>query len=105
MNLAAGKETAASVSLTTGAAESFRHASSLTMWKELMTGRLSALFRSTAQKHEPLPTQEQMMLIVGLGNPGREYADSRHNLGFKCINVLAKNHDIDTGSCWFKKRS
>ncbi|HEY8865112.1 MAG TPA: aminoacyl-tRNA hydrolase [Candidatus Dormibacteraeota bacterium] len=29
-------------------------------------------------------------LIVGLGNPDEEYADTRHNLGFACVHELAK---------------
>jgi PTH1 family peptidyl-tRNA hydrolase len=29
-------------------------------------------------------------LIVGLGNPESEYADTRHNLGFACVRALAK---------------
>ncbi|HSW58912.1 MAG TPA: aminoacyl-tRNA hydrolase [Dehalococcoidales bacterium] len=36
-----------------------------------------------------------MKLIVGLGNPGREYSASRHNIGFQCINHLAKTHRME----------
>ena len=34
-----------------------------------------------------------MWLIVGLGNPGREYSNTRHNSGFRAITYIArKNH-------------
>jgi PTH1 family peptidyl-tRNA hydrolase len=35
-----------------------------------------------------------MKLIVGLGNPGEKYAKNRHNLGFMCLDALAKKHAI-----------
>ena len=35
-----------------------------------------------------------MMVLMGLGNPGRAYTKSRHNAGFWCIDALAKHHDI-----------
>ena len=37
------------------------------------------------------------MLIVGLGNPGKEYEWSRHNLGFMLIDKLAHDEGIVVG--------
>lgn len=35
-----------------------------------------------------------MYLIVGLGNPGKEYENTRHNMGFKVLNKLSKKYNI-----------
>ena len=34
------------------------------------------------------------MLVVGLGNIGREYSGTRHNIGFECIDMFAKQQDF-----------
>lgn len=40
------------------------------------------------------PTGSFSYLIVGLGNPGKEYENTRHNAGFKAADVLADKFNI-----------
>ena len=33
-----------------------------------------------------------MLLIAGLGNPGQKYENNRHNIGFKAVDAIARDH-------------
>lgn len=41
------------------------------------------------------------VMIVGLGNPGKQYDGTRHNIGFACIDALAAKQDF---SPWLDKK-
>ena len=43
-----------------------------------------------------------MILIAGLGNPGTEYDNTRHNVGFKVIDNISKEYNIEINRQKFK---
>jgi PTH1 family peptidyl-tRNA hydrolase len=46
--------------------------------------------------------QNKTLLVVGLGNPGKEYDHTRHNIGFECLDAFAKASDFQP---WIDKKS
>ena len=51
------------------------------------------LFQSTPKEHPIDPMKK--FLIVGLGNIGAEYVNTRHNIGFKILDHFAKKESLD----------
>lgn len=64
-----------------------------------MLGFLRRLFRRPSTDSFVGLDPERTRLVVGLGNPGPEFADTRHNLGFRCVEDLARRH----GAAWQDK--
>ncbi len=63
-------------------------------------GNIFDIFRQIEkrEKAEPLPITA---LVVGLGNPGKEYQNNRHNAGFLCADRIAEKHGVSFGKAKF----
>jgi PTH1 family peptidyl-tRNA hydrolase len=64
-----------------------------------------ALFQKKPQTTTDAPLytlgMNKSVLIVGLGNPGKKYEGTRHNIGFTCLGAFAQAHEFDS---WLHKK-
>jgi peptidyl-tRNA hydrolase, PTH1 family len=64
-----------------------------------------ALFQKKPQVSSSAPLYtlglNKTVLVVGLGNVGKEYEGTRHNIGFECIDYFAEKTDLGT---WVEKK-
>ncbi len=60
------------------------------------------MFRKIFKKSAKPEEVGNMKLIVGLGNPGKEYDQTRHNIGFAVIDELSSRFQIPLNQSKFK---
>lgn len=68
-------------------------------WRIILTDIFSKL---KLIKHKPQKTGPINYIIAGLGNPGSKYENTRHNVGFRAIDYIAKCINIEVKGIKFK---
>lgn len=62
--------------------------------KSLVVNRKRYWYNNTVLDILVKRDEKVMYIIVGLGNPGREYQNTRHNIGFQVIDAIAEKNNI-----------
>lgn len=59
--------------------------------------------REGETQEQPLynTVHDHALLVVGLGNPGKQYDGTRHNIGFDCLDAFAEQHNFPA---WIEKK-
>lgn len=64
-----------------------------------------ALFQRNPHENSKLPLytvgSNKTVLVIGLGNPGKDFSGTRHNIGFEVIDEFAKKNDFPA---WMAKK-
>ena len=60
--------------------------------KEEVSAAKLTVYRMAGLRPAIFMSEAHMLLLVGLGNPGRAYAKNRHNIGFMALEAIAKRH-------------
>ena len=60
------------------------------------------IFEKLKSSSKPAPTGKIEYIIVGLGNPGKEYENTRHNAGFLTIEKLCNKYNFKADRLKFK---
>lgn len=60
-----------------------------------MLGLFRKWFSSKVESEQKEDDTMKKFLIVGLGNIGEKYAETRHNIGFKVLDYIAKKEDLN----------
>ena len=60
------------------------------------------IFDQINKNKAPKPTGPVEYIIVGLGNPGAQYENTRHNAGFMTVDTLAAKYKFDIKKLKFK---
>lgn len=60
------------------------------------------IFKKLESERAPQPTGAVEWIIAGLGNPGTDYENTRHNIGFMTIDTLCEKYKLSCKKLKFK---
>lgn len=63
---------------------------------------IADIFKKLESERAPAPQGAVEYIICGLGNPGTQYEDTRHNIGFMTIDTLCGKYKLDCKKLRFK---